>query len=310
MPDAAFKNDIIFISADHRLLFPSTGFDIIEDIKKLFDCLAAPDFSSKHLPQGVALDSGRIAVVGESGGGYAARAAGIFAKPKPRAIMLQFAMGGELLDDHWLSIKDASSTPAECKGVRRVALASLLDEPQQPISYDPLIALGEEPLFPGQKPSRRRMLLLYWLVHGELVDQVLGQNLSHDLRKLAYDQRMDAIPEALRPAILQSQLDETFPPTFLMHGKADTLILPRESQHTYQKLRQLGVRTELELLDGADHGLREPPSKEKRAMLPGPNSVPKLVDGAEEIQKKAFEFILSELRASSGSVGNYFTESH
>ena len=292
--DSALDHDIIFISADHRLLLPGTGFDIIEDMKSLFAFLAAPDFSLKHLPPGITLDPARIAISGESGGGYAARAAGIYASPKPRAVLLQFAMGGQLLDNHWLSIKDDLSTPpGPC--VTRELIAHLLDKPQQPISYDPMVVLGDEPLDPDQPQSMRTAVLRYWLVNGELPDYVLGTALSHTLRSLPYERRIDAIPEALRPAILQSQIDETFPPTVLFHGQEDDLILSDESRLTYERLVELGVRAKLYLVEGAWHCLIKPPEVDGQ-MVWDLNNPPRLVEGAAEVQMKAFDFVLRELR--------------
>ena len=68
-PDSTLGSDLIFISADYRLLLPSTGLDIIEDVKTLFTFLASSEFSLTNLPSGVTLDHTRLAVVGESGGG-------------------------------------------------------------------------------------------------------------------------------------------------------------------------------------------------------------------------------------------------
>lgn len=75
------KRGFIFITADHRLLYPSTGLDVIDDMKTLFTFLASPEFNRKHLPAGLSVDANRIAIMGASGGGYAARAAGLYAHP-------------------------------------------------------------------------------------------------------------------------------------------------------------------------------------------------------------------------------------
>ncbi|MCJ1457939.1 hypothetical protein MMC28_008308 [Mycoblastus sanguinarius] len=98
--DSTLAKGIIFISADYRLLHPSTGSDIIDDMKQLFAFISAPRFSHDHLPEGVVLDGARIAVVGASGGGYPAYVAGLYAIPKPKAICIYYGMGGQLLSDH------------------------------------------------------------------------------------------------------------------------------------------------------------------------------------------------------------------
>lgn len=280
-PDAALEHGILFISADHRLLYPSTAFEIITDVKTLFAFLASSSFSETHLPEGVTLDANRIAVSGESGGGYAARAAGIFAEPKPRALLLQYAQGGQLLDDHWLAVKDRDILDPQGGIIAKEFVAHLLSEPQAPISYDPIPYLGDDA---PNGDSGRTKLLLWWWRTGGFVDVVLGVNgMSRFLRGLSFAQREGYIPETLRPAILQTQLTENFPATFLLHGREDRLVLPAESQLTYDRLRELGVEVQLEMLEGAGHALvdvRDPPN---------------LAAGAKEIQLKAVDFLIHKL---------------
>ncbi|KAL2037163.1 hypothetical protein N7G274_010026 [Stereocaulon virgatum] len=277
--DAALKHGILFISADHRLLIPSTAFDIIEDVKTLFTFLADPCFSRTLLPKGTSLDATRIAVSGESGGGYAARAAGIYAQPRPAAIFLQYAMGGQLLDDHWLAVKEGPLEPS-VENITAEAFSELLTQPQEPISYDLIPSPGDKA---PNGASRRCMLLLLWWETGELLDYILGAKISKSLRSILPNERADAVPAALRLAILQTQITSDFPPTFLYHGKDDTLILPAESELTYNQLRSLGIEAELHLLEGASHTLMDA------------HDPSRLTAGAEVLRGKAFEFLLSKL---------------
>lgn len=248
-------------------------------MEALFTFLASPAFSRKHLPSGVLLDTSRIAVSGESGGGYAARAAGIFAEPKPAAILLQYAMGGQFLDDHWLAVKDGPIA-ANFPNVTAEAFEQLLTQPQDPISYDPMPSLGDDA---PNGDSRRSMLLLLWWQTGELLDYVLGVKISASLRKKPFNERAEAIPAALRKALLQTRLTSSFPPTFLCHGKDDSLILPAESEFTHQHLRDLNVESELHILDSAGHALMDVQS-------PG-----EVTHGAHDLRKKAFNFLIRNL---------------
>ena len=283
IPDAALEEGLLFISADHRLLYPSTAFDIITDVKNLFAFLTSSGFSEKHLPAGVALNASRIAVSGESGGGYAARAAGLFAEIKPVALLLQYAQGGQLLDNHWLAVKD-KDVPDPVGGIiAKESVAHLLNQPQKPISYDPALALGDDA---PNGDSGRVQLLLWWWRTGGFLDVLLGVNgMSRSLRRWTLAQREAYLPEDLRLAILQTQLDENFPPTFLYHGKEDKLILPSESQLTYDRLQELDVEAELHLLPGAGHGLFDT------------NDPPKLVPGAKVVQRLAVDFLVGKLKA-------------
>ena len=89
-----------FISVDYRLIPPSTGHEIIEDIKDLFRFLAL-DFNrvllqratEAHIPFQVDPDS--IAVSGTSAGGLCAYLAVMHAKPLPKALLGLYAMGGD-----------------------------------------------------------------------------------------------------------------------------------------------------------------------------------------------------------------------
>ncbi|KAH9842049.1 uncharacterized protein C8Q71DRAFT_854405 [Rhodofomes roseus] len=62
--DFALSRGFLFISPDHRLVWPSAGLDIIEDMKTLFAFPADSSFSETYLPSGVSLDTPRIAALG------------------------------------------------------------------------------------------------------------------------------------------------------------------------------------------------------------------------------------------------------
>ena len=225
------------------------------------------------------MDTSRIAVSGESGGGYAARASGVFAQPRPAAVLLQYAMGGQLLDDHWLAVKDGPMQ-SDAGNVTAEAFAELLTKPQDPISFDPMPLLGDDA---PNGDSRRCLLHLLWWETGELLDYILGVNISDLLRNKPISERLAAVPEALRLALLQSQLTSSFPPTLLLHGKDDTLILPAESELTYKQLILLGVEAECHLLDGAAHTLTDIENSGQ------------LAHGAQELRGKAIDFLVSKL---------------
>lgn len=65
------------ISPDYRLLIPASGKEMIEDITKLMEFIVA------KLPQ---IDASRLAVGGGSAGGYLARLAALYARPRPKAM--------------------------------------------------------------------------------------------------------------------------------------------------------------------------------------------------------------------------------
>ena len=196
---------------------------------------------------------------------------------------MQYAQGGQLLDDHWLAVKDKDEPDPVGGIVAKESVAHLLNEPQQPISYDPALVLGDDA--PNGVDSGRLQLLLWWWRTGGFLDVLLGVNgMSRSLRRWSLAQREAYLPEDLRPAILQTQLDENFPPTFLYHGKEDRLILPSESQLTYERLRDLEVEVEIHLLPGAGHGLLDA------------KDPPELVPAAKVVQRLAVDFLVGKLK--------------
>ena len=274
------KRGFIFIAADHRLAYPSTGFDIIEDMKALFAFLASPAFNEKHLPAGLTLDANRIAIMGASGGGYVARVAALYAHPKPRAVFSLFGMGGEFLTDFWVVPKETHFPYPQSERITAETVAPLLAHPPPVASSAPIWFTDGNP----REETGRMNLLIYWWRSGELLDYVLGAPVSAKLRTLPYEERLAAIPVHLRPLVVEANLDKSFPPTILVHGLADNVVLPSESQATYDRLKELGVRAELITVPRALHGL---------LLEDDPN---KMAPGADEAQERAMQFMEEELR--------------
>jgi acetyl esterase/lipase len=94
---------IAFISADYRLLLPSTGHEIIEDIQDLFGYIRNDlNFALAGVtwdpPLRINVDA--IAVAGTSGGGLCAYLSAIHLSPKPKVLLSMYGQGGECLVSH------------------------------------------------------------------------------------------------------------------------------------------------------------------------------------------------------------------
>ncbi len=94
------KSGFVFISVDYRLLPPSTGHEIIEDIKDLFRFLAIdlnPCLRERLVRTGESfqIEPKAIAVAGTSAGGLCAYLSVIHAIPRPAALLGLYAMGGD-----------------------------------------------------------------------------------------------------------------------------------------------------------------------------------------------------------------------
>ena len=102
MTEQASDAGWIFLTANHRLVAPCTGYDILSDIKSLFTWIksTANGALSAHADarrNGLAIDSERLIVAGASAGGYMANLAGRWCEPRPKAVIALYAQGGDFL---------------------------------------------------------------------------------------------------------------------------------------------------------------------------------------------------------------------
>ena len=75
----------------------------------------------------------------------------------------------------------------------------------------------------------------------------------------------DGCPEAtLRFASPVAYVDRSDPPMLLIHGAADTLVVPSQSQEFHDLLQATGVPVTLLYLPGVDHGFRGPTAEASR----------------------------------------------
>ncbi|KAF8419056.1 hypothetical protein BGX38DRAFT_1108988, partial [Terfezia claveryi] len=97
-----------FISADYRLLIPSTGHEILRDVKSLFAFLADAEGGLNKELRALGcphqIDSNRLYVGGSSAGAYPAFLAALFAQPKPKGFFSLYGVGGDLLSEFYLPL--------------------------------------------------------------------------------------------------------------------------------------------------------------------------------------------------------------
>ena len=86
-----------------------------------------------------------------------------------------------------------------------------------------------------EQPRSRPGWMISAVSHGILMDQIVPDG--------NYD-RVDPI----------KLFSKDFPPTFIIHGTADKVVAPRLSEKAHRTLTDMGVVTELRLVDGQDHG--------------------------------------------------------
>ncbi|PYI01593.1 alpha/beta-hydrolase [Aspergillus sclerotiicarbonarius CBS 121057] len=262
------QNNYIFIAADYRLCHPTTALDQIEDAKAMFTFLSGP-FQSV-LPDTTTIDTTRIAVTGFSAGGFSARAACVYANPKPAALLTGYGSCGDWLLDHWTRARPPTS------------IAKMVDLDAVPQLLADKTVVSDDMPQGGGMMSNRFALTVRWELDGTFLDGCLGRDgLGAELNTVRYEERVGRIPEDLKPAFLQLFVDEKYPPSVFVHGTADEVVPDQESITHYERLRALGVKTELLLVEGGGHGL----------MDFGAGFPPKPAKGSVEAYARGLEFI-------------------
>lgn len=190
----------------------------------------------------MSLDTTRIAVTGFSAGAYSARAACIYAEPKPAVLMSAYGLGGNMLLDHWTHGRPATSI---AKFVDLDLVPALLAD-KTVVSDDTSTGML----------SKRFALTVRWELDGTMLDGVFGRpGLGAALNAVEYHQRPAVLPAEVKPGFLQFFVTEKHPPSVLVHGTADEVVVPQESVDHHEKLKSLGVSSKLLLVENGPHGL-------------------------------------------------------
>ncbi|KAJ5595350.1 alpha/beta-hydrolase [Penicillium hispanicum] len=261
----------IFIAADYRLCHPSTTLDQIADAKALLQFLAGEQFK-RQLPESVFLDTARIAVTGFSAGAYSARAACIYAEPKPAVLLSVYGLGGNMLLDHWT------------KGRPPTSIAKLVDLRDVPGLLADKTVVSDD--VSAGRMSKRFALTVHWEIEGTFLDGCFGKpGLGRELDAVAYELRATALPEDVKRGMLQLFVTDKYPPSVFVHGLADEVVSPQESIDHHEQLTKLGVKSELHLVKDGPHGLRE--------FTPG--AAPEMAKATAEAYNRALLFITDVL---------------
>ncbi|KAF8843402.1 alpha/beta-hydrolase [Paxillus ammoniavirescens] len=282
------RHGCIFISADYRLVPPSHGHDIIDDIRDIFAFVrntlnglldrqpAEVDTDGAQPSAGrFRVDPEAIGVAGTSAGGLCAYSATMHVSPKPRVVMSMYGMGGDFLTPHYLTPKTEPFlrgremlSPKDFPTFLHPGSAALYPLSASPLAYHP-------PTYhiPGY-PSNPRMLIgRLYLQLGTFLDYYTGQHqpsLSASLRQNMSQNSGFGDQQASYPQIpgrhqnLFPQLGVTcnWPPTCLVHGTSDTAVLVHESRNMVRLLHENGVGAELLEVEGKEHSFDYEPGAE------------------------------------------------
>ncbi|KAH9950573.1 alpha/beta-hydrolase [Amylocystis lapponica] len=273
----------IFISAEHRLIPPSNGHDILADIKDLFQFLAfelnpllrsqqtnCQMGQSEQASSSVifAIDVQSIAVAGCSAGGFCSYLAAMHAVPRPKAILSLYGMGGDFLSPHWFTPKTEVFfrgyellDPARFSEFIYPACCLLPVTVDSAPSWQPPTSAT-----PGYPANPRMQLARLYIQMGVYLDYFTGfhePSLSAALRELAAshpDASNDlstiltaALPEEHRSIFPQLGVNSSWPSTFLVHGSNDSAVRVQESQVMSTLLNNAGVEVVLRVVEGKEH---------------------------------------------------------
>ncbi|KAK7054531.1 hypothetical protein VNI00_003729 [Paramarasmius palmivorus] len=246
------KAGYVFISADFRLIptGPTTGHDVLEDIKDVFAFIREPGFG-ESAGLGVQLDPSKVAVSGSSAGGMGAYLAAIHVEPKPAAVLAIFASGGDVLNPLYFEPKEGG-----LMGRPPIDITKFQDYiyPFSPNVASEVLSSAPISLTPEGLPANPRTPLVFCYYQlGKYLDYYTGQHepsLSEALRK---DPSLEAIHEQHRLLFPQFNITSSWPPTFLLHGGADVSVPAEESQHMHGLLKDAGVEAALKVVPGKDH---------------------------------------------------------
>ncbi|CDO77134.1 hypothetical protein BN946_scf184657.g9 [Trametes cinnabarina] len=277
--------NVAFISVDYRLIPPSTGHEILDDIQDLFRFLGndinrgiQEEWAVKLRPgHSFTINTRALAVSGSSAGGLCAYLAAIHASPRPKAVLSLYGMGGDMVTPHYLTPKNVPFfrgreilDPKDFAEYLYPASSLLPVTSDSPLAYHSLTYHT-----PGYPANPRMLLGRLYLQLGAFLDYYTGchdPSLSISLRKLLDANKLNVdprsnllenIPEAHRHMFPQLCVGADFPPTLLIHGSADTAVLVGESQNLHILLLNAGVGSELQIVEGKEHSFDYEPAAEE-----------------------------------------------
>jgi acetyl esterase/lipase len=215
--DRALRAGWVLVSIDYRLA-PETKLPAILD-----DVRDAYRWVREQGPKLFHADSGKIAVMGGSAGGYLTLTTGYRVEPRPVALVALWGYGDII--GPWYSRPDPF--------YRRQPLVS---------KEDAYRAVGGPVLSDGSGKNERGRFYLYCRQQGLWPKEVTGHDPDKEPRWF----------DAFCPV---RNVTGQYPPTLLVHGTRDTDVPYQQSVDMDKELTRNGVEHELLTVEGGGHGL-------------------------------------------------------
>jgi len=227
------------------------------------------------------IDTEAISVAGSSAGGLCAYLAATVIKPKPKALLSMYGMGGDFLIPFYLEPKDKPYVPG-----RELVNPADYKEYLNPFSLP--ITTGSELEYhpdnhptPGLPANPRMYIPRLYHQLGVYLDYYTGNHkpsLSEALRNRSREIFAShksgehapepeewggpLIPERHRVLFPQLSVTQEWPKVMLVHGNQDYLVPLRESEHLRGLLEAAGVEVVLKVAEGKGHSFDYEPGAE------------------------------------------------
>ncbi|MDP9184855.1 MAG: alpha/beta hydrolase [Actinomycetota bacterium] len=218
---AAEDDGYTLVSLDYRLAPQTKLPEIVEDVVDAFRWLR--DDSGRPFRA----DPKRVAVVGESAGGYLTLATGFLVDPRPSAL-ISFWGYGDLIGDWY-------SRPSNHPCHNQVHLSA--DEAYRQVAGPPIA------------DERDRV------GDGGAFYQFCRQQGTWPTVVSGWDPERDA--DAFRMFMPLANVSSDYPPTLLVHGDRDTDVPVEQSELMAAELARFGVEHRLLSVAGGEHGLED-----------------------------------------------------
>ncbi|KXN81762.1 hypothetical protein AN958_03688 [Leucoagaricus sp. SymC.cos] len=278
----------VFLCPDYRLLPPATGHDILSDIQDFMSFLDSYDAVFSLIVDGTQsqvnykIDPGAIILAGSSAGGLCAYLAATHVRPKPRALLSLYGMGGDFITPYWMEPKYKIFIPGreilDPENFKEfIHPFSLSDITESELQYHP----ANHPT-PGLPANPRMYLARLYCQLGTYLDYYTGEHnpsLSASLRKrrqemLAPQGDRDTrpivegwgsplIPERHRCIFPQLSVTSNWPEVFMIHGTEDYHVPFHESKHLKDLLEKASVKVALKVVERKGHSFDYDPKAEE-----------------------------------------------
>jgi acetyl esterase/lipase len=210
----------VVISIDYRLAPETLLSALVEDVEDAIKWIRSTGKDA------FGVDPDRMAVIGHSAGGYLTLVTGHRADPPPKALISFYGYGNIAGD--WYGKPDP--------------FYNTFDRITEQQAYS---VVGQDELVDGTDPERRQFYL--WCRQNGLWPKNVGG--CEPIVELDW-----FIPYS--PA---ENVGETYPPTLLLHGTADTDVPYEQSVHMAERLAEAGVEHEFITIKDGPHGFDHNP---------------------------------------------------